>query len=70
MGNLVSFLDALNTAPVTTYKLGAILNDANNKCMLEIELAAVVDAGEPLVNATNVLEGNGELDFDCQKVLF
>ena len=38
--------------------------------MLEIELAAVVDAGEPLVNATNVLEGNGALDFDCQKVLF
>ncbi len=38
--------------------------------MLQIELAAVVDAGEPLVNATNVLKGNGALDFDCQKVLF
>ena len=52
-GDLASFLATLDTAPATTSKLLAIL--ANSRCLLEIELAAVVDAGESLVKATYVL---------------
>ena len=45
-----------------------LLPDVNEK-KLKMELAAVVDAGEPFVKATYVLEGDGLLVFRAYSVL-
>ena len=39
------------------------------KSLFNIELAAVVDAGEPFVKATYNLEGNGPLALNCYEVV-
>ena len=43
-----------------------LLTNSNN---LQIELAAVVDAGEPFVKATYKLEGDGPLALECYEIL-
>ena len=51
-------------------KLLATLSDATNKALLLVEMAAVVDAGEPLVKATYRLEGGGPLSLKCYEIIF
>ena len=63
-GDVESFLTSHNDmAPATTTKLLSIL--ANKKDTLKVELAAVIDAGEPLVKTTYYLEGDGPLSLNC-----
>lgn len=46
-----------NIGPATRIKLLAILNNPAKAACLQIELAAIIDAGTPLVKATYNLEG-------------
>ena len=65
-GDVVPFLEKHNEiSPVTRAKLLDLLNDSKKKTCLQMELAAVVDAGEPFVKATYNLEGDGALVFKC-----
>ena len=68
-GDVPSFLTTLDTAPATTAKLLSILNDPTERSLRELQIAAVVDVGEPLVKATYSLEGDGALGFQCYDVL-
>ena len=56
-------------APATRRKLLSILQDSQKNSKLQLELAAVIDAGEPFVKATYKLEGDGALVFSCFDVL-
>ena len=69
---LVQFGDVLpylttNTdlGPNSRRKLLGILQDLSKNALLKIELAAVVDYGEPFVRGTYNLEGDGPLVFIC-----
>ena len=50
-------------------KLLAFLDDPNKKVRLELELATLVDAASPFVQATYKLEGDGPLIFKCYDVM-
>ena len=39
------------------------------KCVLQLELAAIVDAGESLVKATYILEGDGPMVFTAYELI-
>ena len=56
-------------APATRKKLLGILQDSPKNSKLQLELATVIDAGEPFVKATYTLEGDGALVFGCFDVL-
>ncbi len=56
-------------APATKPKLLFILTDTCKSASLQMELAAVVDAGESLVKATYVLEGDGPLVLECYEIM-
>ena len=65
-GDVTPFLEKHNEiAPITRTKLLDLLHDARKKAFLQMELAAVVDAGEPFVKSTYTLEGDGPLVFKC-----
>ena len=51
----------------TRTKLLEILNDPTKTAILQIELAAIIDAGAPLVKATYSLEGDGPLVWQCHE---
>ncbi len=53
----------------TRTKLLFIMNDATKKALLMVEMAAVVDAGEPVVKATYRLEGDGPLALECYEII-
>ena len=59
--DVLPFLEEL--APSTCRKLLAILVDTQKSSKLQLELAAVIDAGEAFVKATYKLEGDGPLVF-------
>ena len=44
-------------------------DDQVNAHVIEIELAALIDAGEHFVSATYYLEGDGPLAFSCYERL-
>lgn len=50
-------------------KLLAVLEDPQQNRLLQLELAATVDAGEPFVKATYRLEGDGPLALECFEVI-
>ena len=53
-GDVTPFLEKHNEiAPITRTKLLDLLHDARKKAFLQMELAAVVDAGEPFVKSTH-----------------
>ena len=52
-------------APTTRAKLLAFFDDPRKTVYLELELATLVDAALPFVQATYKLEGDGPLVFDC-----
>ena len=69
-GDVEPFLNSARSddiAPVTVAKLPSII--ASKKTILQIELAAVIDVGKCLVQATYKLEGDGPLALECYKVI-
>ena len=52
-------------SPTTTAELLAILADDDSRRTLQLQLAALVDIGKHLVEATYLLEGDGPLLFSC-----
>ena len=65
-GDVKRFLDDNEDVGLATrIKLLAILGDQQKNACLQIELAAVIDAGTPLVKATYNLEGDGPLVLKC-----
>ena len=69
-GDVLPFLEENpDLAPATRRKLLGILQDSPKNSKLQLELAAVIGAGEPFVKATYTLEGDGALVFGCFDVL-
>ena len=65
-GDVVPFLQTnSDLAPATRAKLLSILNDPQQMCFLQVELAVTIDAGMPFVRATYNLEGDGPLALKC-----
>ena len=65
-GDVKGFLnDNGDIGLATRTKLLDILNDQTKNATLQIELAAVIDAGAPFVKATYNLEGDGPLVLHC-----
>ena len=58
-----------NLSPATVRKLLEILNDSVKKVQLRIELAVIIDAGEPFVKGTYNLEGDGPLALSTYEEL-
>ena len=54
-------LTVVNNRAATLRQLEEMLLDGQTKTLLQVELAAVVDAGKPMVEATYILEGGGTL---------
>ena len=63
-GDVEVFLRQYDQAPATRQKLLQFFQDQQKKAFLEIELAVIVDAGMPFVQATYKLEGDGCLAFE------
>ena len=64
------FLEANdNISPVTTRHLLSVLRDEDDCATFKLELAAIVDYGQPLVSATYWLEGDGPLVLDAYETL-
>ena len=59
--------EAANKA--TLRQLDEMLANAQTKLLLQIELAAVIDAGKPMVKSTYILEGDGMLAWQCYEQL-
>ena len=64
-GDIEGFLKDSDMAPATKEKLLTLLSHPQKCVLLKMELAAVIDAGRPLVQATYVLEGDGPLLLQC-----
>ena len=70
-GDILPFLqEQTELSPATRKKLLQILADPIKNSRLQVELAAVIDAGEPFVKATYVLEGDGPLALSCYEVVY
>ena len=64
--------DGLQTAAnkvATLQQLQEMLTNNQTRLFLQIELAAVVDAGKPMVESTYILEGDGTLAWQCYEQL-
>ena len=68
-GDLEEFLKSSDVSPTTRTKLLSFFSDSSKKANLQIELAAIVDYGEPFVTATYKLEGDGPLALECYVVV-
>ena len=68
-GDVEPFLRENDVGPALRPKLLALFDDPQNKSKLQIEMAATVDWGEPLVKACYVLEGDGPLALKCFEVI-
>ena len=69
-GDISPFLSSdEDFASVIKPKLLAILADPQQSRLLQLELAATIDAGEPFVKATYRLEGDGPLALECFEVI-
>ena len=55
------FLEALDSSPAVRRHLLDVIEDEDKFRQLKLELAVVIDAGEPFVTRTYLLEGDGEL---------
>ena len=67
-GDIVPFLRATEASPTTCNKLLQLLSDKSKFEFLQLELAVVIDAGEPFVKATYKLEGDSALAFTCYEI--
>ena len=68
-GDIQGFLQNNDMAPATKEKLLNMLSHLQKRVLLKMEVAAVVDAGRPLVQATYILEGDGPLLLQCYEEL-
>ena len=69
-GDIYTFLRACSDqsiAPKSLDKLLQLLLHSSKELM--VELAVTVDAGEPFVKATYILEGDGQLAIECYEIL-
>ena len=64
-GEVLPFLEENDVGLATRKKMLDILHDPQKQALLQIELAATVDGGLPLVQATYRLEGDGPLALTC-----
>jgi hypothetical protein len=65
-GDVQPFLEENDDVRLATRrKMLDLLHDQQKQGLLQIELAATVDAGLPLVQATYRLEGDGPLVLTC-----
>ena len=65
-GDVLPFLRRENLgSAMTNAKLVTFFTDPQKKALLEVELAAIMDWGKPLVTATYLLEGDGPLALEC-----
>ena len=55
------FLEAVDSSPAERRHLLDVIEDEDKFRQLKLELAVVIDAGEPFVTRTYLLEGDGEL---------
>ena len=67
-GDIIPFLRAYEASPTTCNKLLQLLSDKSKFEFLQLELAVVIDAGEPFVKATYKLEGESTLAFTCFEI--
>ena len=66
VGDVVSFLTSGEEfASGIKPKLLTVLQDPTSSRLLQLELAATVDAREPFVKATYCLKGDGPLALEC-----
>ena len=56
-------------SPATRPKLLSFYDDQQKRGLLQLEIAATVDYGEPFVKATYFLEGDGPLALECYEVI-
>ena len=69
-GDVLPFLEEnTDLAPTTRLKLLDILRNSQRCTKLQLELAVVIDCGEPFVKSTYLLEGDGALVFCCYDIL-
>ena len=68
-GDIQGFLENNEMAPATKEKLLSLLCHPQKRVLLKVEIAAIVDAGRPLVKATYILEGDGPLVVQCYEEL-
>ena len=69
-GDVVPFLTSDEEfAPALKPKLLSVLQDPTKSKLLQLELAATIDAGEPFVKATYRLEGDGPLALECYEIV-
>ena len=64
-GDIHPFLEEASVSPATVNKLLSILQDPQEKKLLQVEIAVTIDAGMPFVRATYNLEGDGPLALTC-----
>ena len=64
-GDMLPFLEENEDVGLATQKMLDILQNLRKQGLLQIELAATVDGGLPLVQATYWLEGDGPLALTC-----
>ena len=67
-GDIDPFLQKTEASHATTVKLLQLFSDRQKYEYLQLELAVVIDAGEPFVKATYNLEGDGALAFKCYEI--
>ena len=63
-----SIFQETEVSPATTAKLLQLFSDQKKSEFLQLELAVVINAGEPFVKATYSLEGYGVLVFQCHEI--
>lgn len=68
-GDVEPFLREIDVSPVCRGKLLELFDDQDKLRDLQIELAAMIDAGRHFVSATYYLEGDGPLVFSCYERL-
>ena len=67
-GDVEPFLQEATVSPATVEKLLSILQDTNEKKLLQVELAATIDTGMLFVKCTYNLEGDGPLEAIARRI--
>ena len=65
-GDVVPFLTTADGSTATRSHLLTIVQDARRHQLLRVELASVIDGGQPFVKATYQLEGDDPLILQAQ----
>ena len=69
-GDVQPFLEAHDDiGPATRPRLLSLLADPQKRALLQLEIAATIDWGEPFVKACYHLEGDGALAVECYNVV-